>query len=174
MPVHQDSVIATVTVVANGDVTFDDPHLGHGTIGYGGVEWVRAGRGMWHGKELSAGSSAAVQGFQLWIALPPDLEHAEPEVQYVGTGGMPIIGPARLIVGAYAGARSPVRSPHGVNYLLTTLKPGERWTYEPPLGHLISWVAVGKGALTARRPLVEGELSPLSKSDATMTLRGTE
>src|SRR5712664_2934107 len=154
MPVHPHSGIATVTVFTNGDVTFDDPHLGHGTIGYGGVEWVRAGRGMWHGKELSAGSSAAVQGFQLWIALPPDLENAEPEVQYVGTGGMPIIGPARLIVGAYAGARSPVRSPHGVNYLLTTLKPGERWTYEPPLGHLISWVAVGKGALTAGERLV--------------------
>src|SRR5882762_8460467 len=102
MPVHPHSGIATVTVFTTGDVTFDDPHLGHGTIGYGGVEWVRAGRGMWHGKELSAGSSAAVQGFQLWIALPPDLENAEPEVQYVGTGGMPIIGPARLIVGAYA------------------------------------------------------------------------
>src|SRR5260221_5796278 len=163
MPVHPHSGIATVTVFTTGDVTFDDPHLGHGTIGYGDVEWVRAGRGMWHGKELSAGSSAAVQGFQLWIALPPDLENAEPEVQYVGTGGMPIIGPARLIVGAYAGARSPVRSPHGVNYLLTSLKPGERWTYEPPLGHLISWVAVGKGALTAGGALGEGGPPPLLK-----------
>ena len=174
MPVHPHSGIATVTVFTNGDVTFDDPHLGHGTIGYGGVEWVRAGRGMWHGKELSAGSSAAVQGFQLWIALPPDLENAEPEVQYVGTGGMPIIGPARLIVGAYAGARSPVRSPHGVNYLLTTLKSGERWTYEPPLGHLIFWVAVGKGALTAGERLVKGDLALFEKSEAPMTFEGTE
>src|SRR5260370_27563940 len=76
---------------------------------------------------------------------------------------MPIIGPARLIVGAYAGARSPVWSPHGVNYLLTTLKPGERWTYEPPLGHLISWVAVGKGALTAGRHHEHDHLSPFFK-----------
>ncbi|HZA40608.1 MAG TPA: pirin family protein, partial [Actinomycetota bacterium] len=94
MPVHPHSGIATVTVFTVGDVTFDDPQAGHGTIGYGGVEWVRAGRGVWHGKELSAGTSATVQGFQLWIALPPDLENAEPEAQYNGAEQMPNIGPA--------------------------------------------------------------------------------
>src|SRR5437867_5458279 len=52
MPVHPHSGIATVTVLTEGDLTFDDPHARRGTIGYGGVEWVRAGRGMWHGKEL--------------------------------------------------------------------------------------------------------------------------
>ena len=57
MPVHPHSGIATVTVFTEGDVTFDDPVAGHGTIGYGGLEWARAGLGMWHGKELSAGSS---------------------------------------------------------------------------------------------------------------------
>ena len=71
MPVHPHSGIATVTVFTDGDVTFDDPQAGHGRIGYGGVEWVRAGRGMWHGKELSAGTSATVQGFQLWVARFP-------------------------------------------------------------------------------------------------------
>src|SRR6266404_2218642 len=34
MPVHPHSGIATVTVFTNGDVTFDDPHLGHGTLGW--------------------------------------------------------------------------------------------------------------------------------------------
>jgi redox-sensitive bicupin YhaK (pirin superfamily) len=84
MPVHPHSGIATVTVFTEGDVTFDDPVAGHGTIGYGGLEWARAGIGMWHGKELSAGSSPAVQGFQLWIALPPELERAAPDAQYLG------------------------------------------------------------------------------------------
>ena len=89
MPVHPHSGIATVTVVTEGDVTFDDPVAGHGTIGYGGLEWARAGLGMWHGKELSAGSSPVVQGFQLWIALPPELERAEPEGQYLGAELVP-------------------------------------------------------------------------------------
>ena len=92
MPVHPHSGIATVTVFADGDVTFDDPQAGHGVIGYGGVEWARAGRGMWHGKELSAGTSPTVQGFQLWLALPPALENAESEAQYIGGDHMPRSG----------------------------------------------------------------------------------
>ncbi len=172
MPVHPHSGIATVTVFADGDVTFDDPQAGHGIIGYGGVEWARAGRGMWHGKELSAGTSPTVQGFQLWLALPPELENAESEAQYIGADQMPSIGPARLIVGAYHEATSPVRAPDGINYLLVTLKPGERWTYDPPAGHVIAWVAVGKGTLTAGEPVAKGELAIFEKSETPMTFEG--
>jgi redox-sensitive bicupin YhaK (pirin superfamily) len=38
MPVHPHSRIATVAVITEGDVTFDDPEAGHGTIGYGGAK----------------------------------------------------------------------------------------------------------------------------------------
>ena len=146
MPVHPHSGIATVTVFTQGDVTFDDPIAGHGTIGYGGLEWARAGIGMWHGKELSAGSSPMVHGFQLWIALPPELERAEPEAQYLGAELVPSIGPARLIVGTYKTATSPVRAPRGsttcwsrssqvsagaMNLLLVTLLAGLRLAKAP-------------------------------------------
>jgi redox-sensitive bicupin YhaK (pirin superfamily) len=110
---------------------------------------------MWHGKELSAGSSPTVQGFQLWIALPPDLERAEPEAQYLDADLVPGVGPARLIVGTYETAASPARAPRGINYLLVTLEPGERWTYEPPAGHTVAWVAVGEGGLRGGRAAVE-------------------
>jgi len=87
---------------------------------------------MWHGKNSRLARRPRSR-LQLWIALPPDLENAKPEVQYVGTGGMPIIGPAVSLWGPMQerGARYGRRTGH---YLLTTLKPGERWTYEPPLG----------------------------------------
>jgi len=172
MPVHPHSGIATVTVFADGDVTFDDPQAGHGILGYGGVEWARAGRGMWHGKELSAGTSPTVQGFQLWLALPPALENAESEAQYIGGDQMPRIGPARLIVGAYQDATSPVRAPDGINYLLVTLKLGERWTYTPPAGHVVAWVAVSKGALTAGESVGQGELAIFERSETPMTFEG--
>jgi redox-sensitive bicupin YhaK (pirin superfamily) len=182
MPVHPHSGIATVTVLTEGDMTFDDPRAGRGTLGYGGVEWVRAGKGMWHGKELSPGTSPTVQGFQLWIALPPDLETTEPEAQYIASEQMPSIGPARVMVGSYAGATSPVRAPGGINYLLVTLKPGEQWTYEPPTGHTIAWVAVGKGALNAGEHVSNGssaaalaeagELVIFDNSETPITLEG--
>jgi redox-sensitive bicupin YhaK (pirin superfamily) len=174
MPVHPHSGIATVTVFTQGDVTFDDPIAGHGTIGYGGLEWARAGIGMWHGKELSAGSSPVAQGFQLWIALPPELERAEPETQYLGADMTPSIGPARLIVGRYETAASPVRAPRGINYLLVTLKPGERWSYQPPAGHSVGWVAVGKGALSGSERLAHGELGIFDTSEAPIALAGDE
>jgi redox-sensitive bicupin YhaK (pirin superfamily) len=174
MPVHPHSGIATVTVFTDGDVTFDDPQAGHGTIGYGGVEWVRAGRGMWHGKELSAATSPRTQGFQLWVALPPDDEHAEPEAQYIGADQIPRLGPAHLIVGAYKGTTSPVRAPGAINYLLVTLKPGERWTYDAPSGHDVGWVAIAKGALAAGEGLVRGELAIFEKSHTPLTFEGAD
>jgi redox-sensitive bicupin YhaK (pirin superfamily) len=161
-------------VFTQGDVTFDDPTAGHATIGYGGLEWARAGLGMWHGKELSAGSSPVAQGFQLWIALPPELERAEPETQYFGADLTPSIGPARLIVGTYETATSPVRAPRGINYLLVTLGPGERWSYQPPAGHTVGWVAVGKGALSGSERLSSGELGIFEAGEAPITLAGDE
>lgn len=170
MPLHPHSGIATVTVFTNGDATFNDPKAGHGTLGYGGVEFVRAGSGVWHGKELSGGTSPTVQGFQLWLALPPDLENAPPDPQY--SESTPTIGPARLILGEYAGAKSPVRAPSGINYLVVTLQPGERWTYEPPQGHEVAWVAIGRGALSVGEPISKGELAIFEAGTTAIAFEG--
>jgi redox-sensitive bicupin YhaK (pirin superfamily) len=145
MPLHPHSGIATITVITEGDVRFDDPFSGSGTIDYGGVEWMRAGGGVWHGKEMSAGASADVRGFQLWIALPPELENGPVDSQYIESRHIPEVGPARLVVGRYREAQSPVRSPDGLNYLLVTLGAGETWTYVPPHGHEVAWIAVSRG-----------------------------
>src|SRR5262249_15122306 len=39
--------------------------------------------------------------------------------------------------------------PEGINYLLVTLRAGEIWTYSPPLGHTVGWLALAKGSLNA-------------------------
>src|SRR6187402_3229505 len=49
MPIHPHSGIATVTVLTQGAMNFEDPDAGTGTLGYGGVEWMRASAGVWHG-----------------------------------------------------------------------------------------------------------------------------
>jgi redox-sensitive bicupin YhaK (pirin superfamily) len=71
-PLHPHSGIATLTYVAEGAVSFIDPDNGRGTLSSGGVEWMQAGRGMWHGGGLD--KTGRTRGFQLWIALPPGLE----------------------------------------------------------------------------------------------------
>jgi redox-sensitive bicupin YhaK (pirin superfamily) len=69
---HPHSGIATLTYVAEGAVGYIDPDDVRGTLPAGGVEWMQAGRGMWHGGGLD--KAGRTRGFQLWIALPPDLE----------------------------------------------------------------------------------------------------
>jgi redox-sensitive bicupin YhaK (pirin superfamily) len=170
MPVHPHSGIGTVTVFTKGDVRFDDPEAGQGTISYGGVEWSRAGGGMWHGKELSAGSSPRFQGFQLWVALPPELENGPSESQYLKASAMEQAGPAYVIVGAYEGAASPVRAPEGINYLLVTLKAGETWTYQPPRGHSIGWLAVAQGTLDADGTVNAGEMVVFDRDEGPILL----
>jgi redox-sensitive bicupin YhaK (pirin superfamily) len=73
------------------------------TIGYGGVEWMRAGSGVWHGQELSAGASATVQGSSFGLHCPLKLENGDPESQYIEANAMARVGPAHVIVGAYGG-----------------------------------------------------------------------
>ena len=176
MPLHPHSGIATITVLTDGEARFDDPEAGQGVLGYGGVEWMRASRGVWHGKELSAGASEAIGGFQLWIALPPELEGATPQSQYIETGRTPTSGPAHIILGAYDGVQSPVRAPDGITYLLLTLKPGEHWTYRPAEGQSVGWLALARGALDVGEwpgeRLEDGDMAMLEAGEDRVQLRG--
>jgi redox-sensitive bicupin YhaK (pirin superfamily) len=170
MPVHPHSGIGTITVLTSGDLRFDDPGSGQGTIAYGGVEWLRASGGVWHGKELAPGASPRFQGFQLWIALTPELEDSPSESQYLEASAMKRAGPAHVIVGAYGGVESPVRAAGGVNYLLVTLKPGETWVYQPLEGHSIAWLAVAGGSIEAGERLSAGEMAVFDRSETPLTL----
>jgi redox-sensitive bicupin YhaK (pirin superfamily) len=170
MPVHPHSGIGTITVFTKGDVRFDDPDSGTGTITYGGVEWSRAGGGMWHGKELTPGSSPRFQGFQLWVALPPELENGPSESEYLEASEMTRAGPAYVIAGSYNGVESPVRAPDGINYLLVTLEPGETWTYQPPQGHSVAWLAIAQGALDTGERVSAGEMVVFESGEAPITL----
>lgn len=166
MPIHPHSGVATVTVLTEGRLRYDDPAIGSGTIGYGGVEWMRAGGGVWHGKEMSADDVPRIQGFQLWLSLPAELENSEPVSRYIEAEDMVQAGPAHVIVGKHEGVQSPVPAPEGINYLLVTLRAGERWTYQPPAGHTVGWLALAKGRLDAGTPVDAGEMVVFEPGEA--------
>lgn len=170
MSIHPHSGIATVTVFTEGHMRYDDPDAGTGTLSYGGVEWMRAGGGVWHGKEMSPGDVARVQGFQLWLALPPELENGPPVSRYIEAADMASAGPAIAIIGAYQGAQSPVPAPDCVNYLLVTLRAGESWIYRPPSGHSVGWLAVAQGVLDAGSAVAAGEMVVFEQSEAPIAL----
>ena len=172
MPIHPHSGIATVTVLTEGRLRYDDPTIGSGTIAYGGVEWMRAGNGVWHGKEMSAPPDVSrIQGFQLWLALPPDVENGAPESRYIEAGDIPRAGPAHVIVGTHDGVSSPVPAPKGTNYLLVTLRGGERWIYRPPAGHQLGWLALATGVLDAGTSITAGEMVLFEEGEEAIVLQ---
>lgn len=171
MPIHPHSGLATVTVLTEGGLHYNASESGSGTIDYGGVEWLRAGSGVWHGKEMSAENVPRIQGFQLWLSLPPELENSEPVSLYVESTHMAKAGPAHVIVGNYDGVQSPVPAPDGINYLLVTLRAGERWTYKPPVGQIVGWLALAQGKLNAGSDIDAGEMVIFENADATITLQ---
>ncbi len=173
MPLHPHSGLATVTVLTEGRLRYEAPEAGSGTISYGGVEWLRAGSGVWHGKEMSVEDVPHLQGFQLWLSLPADLENGEPVSRYIEAKDMVQEGPAHVIVGNHQGAQSPVPAPEGINYLLITLRAGERWVYQPPTGHTVGWLALAKGALDAGTPVDAGEMVIFESREAPIALEAS-
>jgi redox-sensitive bicupin YhaK (pirin superfamily) len=161
-PLHPHSGIATLTYVAEGAVSFIDPDNVRGTLPAGGVEWMQAGRGMWHGGGLD--KAGRTHGFQLWIALPPELELGPTVSIYQAREDVPQDGPARVLLGGYGSASSTIASPSPINYLAVRLKAGERWRYEPPAVHTVLWVAIASGVLSTPDELRHGDLAAFEPS----------
>lgn len=165
--IHPHSGIATVTVLLEGDVRYEDTTGKAGVLPAGGVEWMRAAGGVWHDGAPLPGSR--IRGLQLWVALPAAEENGSPESQYIAPDRVPQEGPVRVTLGRYGSARSPLRSPAGINYFDVRLKDGERWEYQPPAGFNVAWVYSYKGALRAEgEPVRLNELAVLEEGESTL------
>jgi len=159
---HPHSGIATLSYVIEGAVSFIDPENVRGTLSAGGVEWMQAGHGMWHGGGLD--KAGRTRGFQLWIALPPELELGPTISIYQAAEEVQANGPARVLLGNYGSASSVIMSPSPINYLAVRLKAAERWRYEPPAGHTVLWTAIASGTVSVPDELRQGDLAAFEPS----------
>jgi redox-sensitive bicupin YhaK (pirin superfamily) len=160
---HPHSGIATLTVILAGQAFYKETTGREGVIETGGVEWMRASSGVWHTGGLFG--NERIKGFQLWVAMPPELELAEPHSQYLGASDFHFAGPARVIAGEYDGVKSIVGSPDGITYLDVRLKAGERWTFQPASGHDVAWIALHQGTVTTPQQISAGELAVFEEGD---------
>jgi redox-sensitive bicupin YhaK (pirin superfamily) len=160
---HPHSGIATVTTLLNGSVHYEDTTGKSGTMDAGGVEWMRAGQGVWHAGHPTG--TERVAGFQLWVALPPELEMEQAESVYLSRAEVPDDGPVRAILGAYGTAQSSISSGSPMNYLHVSLSAGERWRYQPPAGHDVAWIAVGDGHLAVAGTQLHEEIAVFEDGD---------
>jgi redox-sensitive bicupin YhaK (pirin superfamily) len=166
--IHPHSGIATLTVVLRGGMVYEDTTGKKGSVPTGGLEWMKAGKGVWHDGGPTSGEP--LRAFQLWVALPPSEENAPPESQYISPDAVQEDGPARVILGLYGRASSPIRAPAGINYLHVRLNDGERWRYAPPDRHTVAWLAVDEGGLRSHAPIRAGELAVFEESGGAIEL----
>ena len=163
---HPHSGIATLTVVASGAMEYVETTGQGGILPTGGVEWMNAGGGVWHGG--GAVGQANVRGFQLWVALPPEDENGASHSTYLAPDQVQAEGPARVILGTLGKASSTIRTRASINYLHVRLRDGERWRYQPPAGHVVGWVAPMAGRLHAGGAVLESEIGVFEEGEGAL------
>src|SRR4029077_4219302 len=96
------------------------------------------------------------RGFQLWIALPPEVAMGPTLSLHKRPEDIQNDGPARVLLGRSGAVSSAIESPSPINYLAVRLKTGEHWRYEPPAGHTVLFVAIVSGVFSAPDELRPG------------------
>ncbi|MCS3902646.1 redox-sensitive bicupin YhaK (pirin superfamily) [Methylohalomonas lacus] len=68
-PSHPHRGFETITYMLQGNIRHKDSMGNEGLVGSGGVQWMRAGRGIIH-SEIPEQSEGLLWGFQIWVNLP--------------------------------------------------------------------------------------------------------
>jgi redox-sensitive bicupin YhaK (pirin superfamily) len=170
-PWHPHSGIATISIVVEGESWVEETDQVRHPLFPGDIEWVMAGNGVWH-TGGSAGKSK-LQGVQLWLALPPELENTQASAAYIKANDINHVGPARVIVGPYNGVTSPVPAPAHMTVLDVSLAAGESWTYQPSEEQSTTWLApiAGKALVNAEATINKGEVLILEEGTANVVIQ---
>jgi redox-sensitive bicupin YhaK (pirin superfamily) len=133
---HPHIGLQTVTWLLDGEILHDDSLGFESTARPGGVNVMTAGGGIAHAEQTPRRHSGALNGAQLWVALPDatrngsaDFQHVA-EVPTVDTSG----GIVRVFAGTLAGAVSPAIHHSPLVGAELRVHAGERLTFEVPRG----------------------------------------
>jgi hypothetical protein len=110
IPPHPHTGLQTVSWLFAGELEHLDSLGTHTPVRPGELNIMTGGHGICH-SEVSSAATRTLQGVQLWVALPDASRDAPRDFQHhvpppIDLGG----GLARVFLGEFAGARSPVRT----------------------------------------------------------------
>lgn len=151
-PWHPHRGIETITYVLAGSVEHGDSLGNRGSLGAGDVQWMTAGRGIFHQEMPLGDPQGRMHGFQLWANLPSSLKMTAPRYQDIAAGDIPEVTDddgtrARVICGEFWGRTGPVE---GVaadpRYLDLAVPPGRMKRLAVETGrHAFAYVFAGDG-----------------------------
>lgn len=128
---HPHIGLATVTFLLEGEILHRDS-LGYvQAIQPGAVNLMTAGRGIVHSERTDPAlerSGQRLHGLQVWMALPADKQETDPSFTHYPKEVLPVVHEAgvdtTIIIGEYAGGRSPVQVHAQTLYLSQKLREG--------------------------------------------------
>jgi len=144
---HPHSGVATFTYVLAADLDHADTSGASGRLRQGGVQWMASGNGIWHQEYYHPRAENAVNGLQLWIALPPELENGPNHYQDGQAEDLPVVDDTSVLAGTYGTASSPIVAPVDFNCFDVALEAGSSWEFTPPPDHDVAWVYTRDGAV---------------------------
>jgi redox-sensitive bicupin YhaK (pirin superfamily) len=130
---HQHIGLATVTYLFEGAMMHRDSLGFVQRIEPGAINWMTAGRGIVHSErtpEELRGSERRSHGLQLWVGLPADHEEDHPSFRHTPASDIPEVverdARIRVLIGEFAGRKSPVTTLQPTLYLDIDAAPGAR------------------------------------------------
>jgi redox-sensitive bicupin YhaK (pirin superfamily) len=87
-PPHPHRGFETVTYMLAGKMRHEDSVGNSGIIEAGGMQWMRAGKGIIH-SEMPEQEEGLLAGFQLWVNLPASHKMSDPSYQEVNKDNIP-------------------------------------------------------------------------------------
>jgi hypothetical protein len=176
-PEHPHRGFETVTYLFHGRIRHRDNSGHQGVIEAGGVQWMRAGRGILH-SEMPEQKDGLLSGIQLWINLPKSEKMSEPAYQEFSQAGIPVkpFGHAsrvHIVAGRASGGLSgPIKNvPTHPVFLDIELAPGDILDESLSLRHTaILYVHQGRIQLTdtqssQSQPLESASLATLTNGN---------
>lgn len=113
-PPHPHRGFCTLSYMLAGRMAHEDSQGNKGEIGPGGLQWMKAARGMIH-SEMPKQEDGLMWGFQLWINLPAAEKMSDPEYADIMGDDVPVVthndAEVRVLAGSFGGKEGPVKAP---------------------------------------------------------------
>jgi redox-sensitive bicupin YhaK (pirin superfamily) len=128
---HPHRGIATLTYLLTGEITHIDSYGHKGTVDSGGVQWMKAGKGIVH-DEWAKPIDNKLIGLQFWLNLSAKGKTESPAYKAISSDQLPVVNIGQLgstlkvIIGKYKKSSSdiPVESRQSLFHL--SLKSGDK------------------------------------------------
>jgi len=174
---HPHIGLSTVTYLFDGEIKHRDSLGTEVVVRPGDINLMTAGRGIVHSErtpENLRGHPLSMSGLQTWLALPDDKEEIAPDFSHTEREAMPLIDIAgangRVVIGDFAGLRSPVRTFTDTLYADLSLTPGAKFPF--PADHEERAIYILSGSLEVAGDVFAADQLLAFRAGDDITLKG--